>query len=189
MKFKNIALLPLLAALALCGCQGVSSKTPVGGRAAALKPEEWNGKWQDGDGGITRTRIKDATLGVVEFTPVKPAAKPGQPKSVEIVVRGLGGDTVANAKLDPKSGLYSFGRVAITASHIVIFPPDVVVFADLVKRGKLAGTPEKDKAGKPTGSLLLEGFTGEDYERLLKAGVDGRSLFDQDPVIVMVRVK
>jgi hypothetical protein len=188
MRYKIIKLLPLLAALAVCGCQTVKSKKPVGDKTAELKPEEWNGKWQSGDGSILATRIKDSKLGLVELVPVHPRPKPDEPKMVDVVVRTLGTNVIASTKEKPTDEGYNFGRIAIDNTHLVVFAPDAPAFANLVKRGKLAGTLDKDKDGKPTGSSLLEGFSEQDYQRLVKGGVDVRSLFSEDPVIVLVRV-
>jgi|ERR1700677_3764102 len=189
MKFTFVKSLPLLAALALCGCEATVSKKPVGERGAELKPDDWNGRWVGGDGTILETKIKDAKLGLVELTPVKPKAKPGEPKEIDLVVRTLGTHTIVNLKQKPTDEAYDFGRVSVDNTHLVGFAPNTPMFIELIKEGKLTGRIEKDKDGKLTGSCTLESFTEQDYQRLKRDGVDVRALFGEDPVTVAVRVK
>jgi hypothetical protein len=186
MKFQSILLLPLLAALALCGCDTVTSKKPVGDKAAELKPEDWNGKWQDGKGTFVVTRIKDAKSGIVEAKYIQPwtKSKPGDVTTDDLLVRKLGAEVIANR--GDING-YEFGRVAADGSHLLVFYPDTPVFLKLIKRHMIAGRIDRDKDGKPTHSCTVEEFSERDYQRLKNEGFDVRSLFEEDPSMVLTR--
>jgi hypothetical protein len=82
MKQNRLMILPLLAVLALCGCQTVKCKKPVGD-AANLNPSEWNAKWTAVGGAVIVTRIKDAEKGIVEVTVIKGIEKPAEKKPDE----------------------------------------------------------------------------------------------------------
>lgn len=179
-----IRLLPLLVVLALGGC--VTSKTPVGGKVADLKPQVWNAKWRGGDGTTIKTRIKDARLGIVEVTPVKLWIDPKKDasKPVDMLVRVLGPYTIIN---EPAEGGYQFARIAIDANHFVTFDADQSVFADLIKRGEIPGKLDKSKDSKTSNSCTIDHFTERDYQRLKKQGFDVHSLFSEDPGAVLIR--
>ena len=183
MKIRLILFLPLLAALALSsGC--VTSRTPVGNKVAALKPEDWNKEWRDGDGEIVSTKIKDAKLGIVQVR-TKPAwLKPSETR--DILVRTLGPLTIVNQKTD---GGYDFGRIALDSMGLVVFGPNKPFFASLIRKHEIVGKIEKDKHGKPTGTCIIDGFSADDYERLKREGFEARTLFDEDPSQILVRQK
>ncbi|MGB8352332.1 MAG: hypothetical protein WCD79_00435 [Chthoniobacteraceae bacterium] len=183
---KPLRLLPLLAALALCGCQSVQSTKPVGDKVADLKPAIWNAKWQDGTGGILRSEIKDSRLGIVELTPIAPKPKPDEPKNYELLVRTLGDYTIIDTNFGNPKGPYDFVRVAIVSDRIVVFAPNTSTFVTLIKQHRIAGRLDRDKHGKPTG-CLLKSFSERDFLRLKKEGFETRTLFDEDPYAVHVR--
>lgn len=179
------AFLALLAVGVLGGC--VTSKTPVGGKVADLRPEVWNAKWRGGDGSTIKTRIKDARLGIVEVTPIKLWTKPRQDdsKPVDMLVRVLGPYTIIN---EPAEGGYQFARVAVDANHLVCFDPSESVFADLIKRGEIPGKLDKDKNSKTSNSCTIDHFTERDFQRLKKQGFDTGTLFNADPTgTVLIR--
>ena len=189
MRFKLFRFVPLLAVFCV-GC--VICKTPVGDKVARLNPQEWNGKWVGGDGGIIWTKIKDAKLGIVELTAGQPFPKPRLTE--EILVRNLGPLLIGNQKAvgDQKADNgYKFGRISIDATHFVIFDANESVFSNLVRRHELAGKLDRDKNGKPTGNggCILERFSDKEYRRLKEQGFDLRSLFNEDPDTVLVRYK
>jgi hypothetical protein len=184
----------LLVALALCGCQSVQSKKPVGDNVPELKPAIWNAKWQDGTGTILRSKIKDARLGIIELTPIAPRPKPDDPKTTDLLVRTLGPCTIVNTNQMKPQGIksapsdpFTFARVAIDNEHLVIFPPNTPVFVTLIKQHRIACRLERDKHGKPTGSCLLDGFSDYDFQRLKKEGLETQTLFSEDPAMVYVR--
>jgi hypothetical protein len=183
MKIRLILCLPLLAATALTsGC--VTSKTPVGDKVAALKPEIWNAKWLDADGEIVRSKITNEKLGIVRMTLQPSLLKPRE--THEELVRMLGPLTIANQKTD---GGYQFGRVAIDHNHLVVFNPNDSLFLSLIKHHEIAGKVDRDAHGKPTGSATIQGLSYKDCQRLKKEGFDTRSLFDDDPSTVLIRYR
>jgi len=188
MRSTIIRFLPLLVAVALCGCDSVTSKTIVGDKVPALDPKVWNGKWRNADGSAIATRIVDAKAGIIELKRFQPWTKPtpGELQADNIWVRTLGQEVIANELQSGGVG-YEFQRVAISADYIVTYSPDEKVFAGLIKRGEIAGKLERDKDGKPTGSCTIEGFSGRDYERLEREGFNVQSLFDEDPAQVYIR--
>jgi hypothetical protein len=188
MKMKFFPWLPALAALVLCGCNTVTSKTIVGGEPAVLDPKIWNAKWQNADGMAMSTRVKDAKLGIIELKSFRPWTKPepGEQQTVDIHLRLLGNEVIANEQ-QGAGGDYGFQRVVASANYIVTFDPNEKVFARLIKRGEITGKVERDKNGKPTGSCIIKGFSGRDYQRLKSEGFDVRSLFNEDPAQVFVR--
>lgn len=119
------------------------------------------------------------------------AAAPAQgddgPKSFKVIVCSLGPDAIASMLPDADSPYYGFGRVHIDRNHLLVYLPDPDMFSDLIKRKKIAGTLEKDKDGKLTGSSFLEGLTWKDCQRLQKDGFNPRLLFQKDPALVLIR--
>jgi len=181
---KAVALLPLLAAIVLTGC--ITSKTPVGDKVPRLEPGVWNAKWQSGDGGTVRTRVKDAKLGIVTMSKSHPWFHRGEPVR-DVYIRLLGPYTVANEKLAEHS--FDFGRISIDNDHLVVFAANELTFQKLVARHQIAGKAEKDEHGKPTGSFTIEGFSDKDYRRLKRERFDMHSLFKDDPSMVLIRHK
>ena len=188
MRTKIVRFLPLLAALALCGCNSVTSKTIVGSKAAVLDPKVWNGKWRNADGSAIATRVKDAKLGIIELKTFQPWTKlaPGEMETADVYLRTLGPEVVANEQQGAGGG-YGFERVAVNGDYLVTFDADEHVFAGLIKRHKIKGTLERDKNGRLTGSCTIEGFSERDYQRLQKEEFDVKSLFGENPAKVFVR--
>lgn len=187
MKMKSPCFLPLLAALALCGCESVTSKTPVGDKVPPMDPKAWNGKWRyGGDKLVATTKVLDAKRGLVEMVIYTPWTKPGtdEVQTGEVLVRMLGPEMVGN-ELD--NGSYGFERIAMMGDCIVTFAPDKEEFAKLIKQHKIAGKIERDPKGKPTGNCEIKGLSSNDYERLKAEGIDVRSLFEENPSRVFVR--
>ena len=187
MRPEIFRFLPLLAALALCGCESVTSKTPVGDAGPPLDPKVWNGKWQYGQNQqVASSRIIDARRGIVELKILTPWTKPNpddtQPLSLE--VRRLGAEWIANSF---DSGSYSFERVVFAGDAVVTFQADKTVFSKLIRGHKIAGKLTRDQNGKPTGDCVIDGLSGRDYDRLKKEGVEVRTLFEENSSRVFVR--
>lgn len=132
------------------------------------------------------------TTGLLDAAPgAQNAATPVQdddgPKSLELIIRSLGPETIASTLPKADSPCYGFGRVDIDRNHLLVYLPEPEVFSNLIKRKKIAGTLEKDKDGKLTGSSILEGLTWKDCQRLQKDGFNPRLLFQKDPALVLIR--
>jgi hypothetical protein len=182
-KTSLVLSLALLPALLLAGCVDfVTSKTPVGDKPAALDPKLWNGIWQDENGGLFRTRIKDANLGVVEIRSRSSPLDPG--KTDDLLVRALGDITITNIG---SGGSYAFERVDISGKHLLVFDPNASTFSGLIEDGKISGSLDRDSNGKPTGSSTIDGLSERDYHRLKRDGIDPHDLFKDDPTDVLIR--
>lgn len=192
MKSISIPLI-FLAAFLLSACDSVTCKKPVGERIVELDPKLWNAKWADSDGLLFESSIKNLELGVVTLTMLRPT-KPDEPKSLDVIVRNVSGQTVVSSRL-PKDAVYIFGRIAITGEHLAIFAPAVPIFSRLIESKILRGAIKKNADGKPTGSCTIDELSERNIQSL--EDLDKRDpttfrfdhLFENDPYIVALRVK
>ena len=180
--------LAMVAMLVAGGCSRASVKTPVAGTIPDLDEDALkviNGRW-GGDGYLMATRVKDAHNAIVEVVLI-PEGDEIRVVRFDAVVRETPAGLVASYK---EEGIpdYSFVRFVPGANWITIFPAEVDTIRSAVRAGTLKGAAVRDKDGKDTDDVLLDGLGPEEFARGEKVGLPPGAFFHRDPAVILTRV-
>ncbi|MCS7238522.1 MAG: hypothetical protein NZ899_09650 [Thermoguttaceae bacterium] len=170
------------ALLAGGGCSTVVSPVPVGEGPALLTPEEWDGEWYHPEGTVT-LNVLDPHGGVLEAAFVQKDSQSGgrlRMQSVRVLITKAGDWFLCNFRPedDPKRG-YLWGRIRTEPKRILVWFPNAIKFANLVKKGILPGTVD-DKGNVELGTL------NPDHLKVIVGEAEG-TLFVWDSPLVLFR--
>lgn len=176
---------PLLAgvlALALAGCDYVSSEKPFGRAPLRAEPGEWAGTWLNEDGALT-VRVIDAAKGHLEVGWIEAGSGGLSLELIEAHLREFEGDAYASITgLDEDEEVpgYLWVRLSREGERLVLWLPEAESFARLVEEGVLAGRLED-------GGVVLGAL--DDRQLALVGADDGGELFSWREPMVLLRVR
>ena len=200
-KFLRFALLTTVLSLFATGCEEPpKSKVIAGVSIPTLHTNRLNGTWvgSDGERRVLATRIKNPQEGVVEAGALNASDKEISLGRFDVALRDSPAGLLWSAnerafeenkkEKEEAPGNFYFGRLVITDDHMLIFLPDRSEISDLVERGILKATYEKNDKGEEVGFPVLETLDQEQFDRLATNNVNPLLLFASEPEFVFVRL-
>ena len=165
-------------ALALAGCDYVSSEHPVGTEPVIVAEEDWNGTWLHADGTIT-LRVVDSAQGLLEAAWVDEDEGRFVLETVRIHLRQHGGWTFASFAGVEDFPDHLWSRLGIDGRQVFLWWPRTEEFARLVADGLLPGEVDED------GDVTLERLADE--QLAIVVSEEHGALFEWDEPMVFRR--
>jgi len=175
----------LFLLVALCGCEAVYSKHPVGLEPVQISPEmadKLEGIWAYHGPGAVTVRVADAENGILEIAWVEPGMDGLELRSAEVHLREANGWTFASVTGEdaPEDLKHMWGRIEGKRDRmIIVWAPDVDKFKELVKEGELPG--EVDEGG----DVVLGELEDEHYDIITD---EDSVVLDWEDPLVFIRV-
>jgi hypothetical protein len=137
--FKGM--LVAVSVLSLAGCSSVCSTKPVGEKAVAVEPEEWEGTWINSEMDTpVSIKVTDAKKGILKAMWIDKMKM----ESCDFQLLESGTWMFGSMRKDDKDNRYLWGRIKKDAGQIIVWIPDVTKIRELVKAGTLTGTVAED---------------------------------------------
>lgn len=179
---RTLAATAIALLVALTGCSSVSVKQPFGQPASEGITQKLSGAWQldeqvvhiaTVDGETVRIALLEYDEGVFEL------------KQMDAIVREVNGMHFVFIRGEKPGDDYGFAQLVAKgkADNLVVYGPNVEMFAELVRDGKLNGEVVRDKHA--TNVNLADAKT--QLEELI-GGENGGSYFKTDSPLVLRRV-
>jgi hypothetical protein len=153
---------------------------PVGEKPAVLIPDEWTGSWLVPDGVLT-IRVIDPGKGIIEALFIDDEKKDALLEKYTIHLFKSGDFLFASTKDSdhPDPIRYLWGLMRKDDRRIMIWLPEEDKFRDLVAKGTIPGTSDKDKV--TLGDLKSE-------QLKLLSSKDAGNLYDWSEPIVLIKL-
>ncbi len=199
-KYLVYGLLAIAVAMTTA-CGTVVSKREVGETVATVSKTSFEGIWRvdfasrDYDGDTSRpksgvfgkmavvaSRVKNTERGVVELlsVEVKDDKFDVQP-TWDVIFRMTSAGMIGSVKNLDKKGVagYEFFRTIFSSNgeYLLVYAPDTDLFKRLIEQGDIKGVVDN-------GSVVIDGLTETDFDRLLEKGIRPNQLFRSEPLIL-----
>ena len=177
-----------LALALLGGCRAVYVSQPIGDAPEDIQADaaDWEGSWLGPEGMTLTVHVADGTNGFLNVGYVESSKEGLKVESFNVYLRSCAKEWTFASMLpasETNETRYLWGRIKKDDRMIILWPPDVSKFDDLVTRGCLPGTVSN--ATHSTSVYL--GSLGTNHLDLIRSETNG-VLFVWDQPLVFLKL-